>query len=101
MVQLLVKIGKSWTFDNIFFGELLNHNTLMLNNLQFSPVFVGPFLGRRGTRSGHLPEPISGGELGIKAALEWPREKLEIRQMATMQKWQQCKFGKQHLLPSN
>jgi len=28
MVQLLLKIGKIWTFDNIFFGELYFHKML-------------------------------------------------------------------------
>ncbi len=39
MVQLLVKIGKFRTFDNIFFGELHPCNILRKNELRFRPVF--------------------------------------------------------------
>jgi len=39
MVQLRLKIGKSWTFDNIFFGESPIHNILKINILRMLPVF--------------------------------------------------------------
>ena len=38
-VRLAVKIGKFWTFDNIFFGELHPCNVLTKSQLQFGPVF--------------------------------------------------------------
>jgi hypothetical protein len=57
------------------------------------------FLGRSWAEIGHGRvigrNPGKDGEFGIKDALEWPQEKLEMKQKATTQP------VRQHALPSN
>ena len=78
MVQLLLKIGKIWTFDNIFFGELYCYKILNQNMLQFRPVFLSHSWTGFGHKLKACDGDFCGAKFGIKDALQWHEKSWQV-----------------------